>query len=51
MEVEATLAEVQESIGLIPKNSSKNIRQAIPKVTRKRVEDIESEINHDIWLL
>jgi adenylosuccinate lyase len=48
MEVEATLAEVQESIGLIPKNSSKNIRQAIPKVTRKRVEDIESEINHDI---
>ena len=48
MEVEATLAEVQESISLIPKNSSRNIRQAIHQVTRKRVEEIESEINHDI---
>ena len=48
MEVEATLAEVQESIGLIPKNSSNDIRNAIPKVTRKRVEEIENEINHDI---
>ena len=48
MEVEAALAEVQETIGLIPKNSSKDIRNAISKVTRKRVEEIESEINHDI---
>ena len=35
MEVEAALAEVQESIGLIPKNSSNEIRNAISKVTRK----------------
>ncbi len=48
MEVEATLAEVQEAMGLIPKDSSKNIANAIPKVTRERVEEIESEINHDI---
>lgn len=48
MEVEATLAEVQESLGLIPKNSAKNIRKAISEVTRERVEEIESEINHDI---
>ena len=48
MEVEVALAEVQETIGLIPKNSSKDIRNAISKVTRKRVEEIESEINHDI---
>lgn len=48
MEVEATLAEVQESLGLIPKNSAKNIRKAISEVTRGRVEEIESEINHDI---
>ena len=48
MEVEVTLAEVQESLGLIPKNSAKNIRKAISEVTRERVEEIESEINHDI---
>ena len=48
MEVEATLSEVQESLGLIPKKSSKDIRKAITQVTRKRVEEIEYEINHDI---
>ena len=48
MEVEATLSEVQESLGLIPKKSSKDIRKAITQVTRKRVEEIEDEINHDI---
>ncbi len=48
MEVEATLSEVQESLDLIPKKSSIDIRKAITQVTRKRVEEIEYEINHDI---
>ncbi len=48
MEVEATLSEVQESLDLIPKKSSIDIRKAITQVTRKRVEEIEDEINHDI---
>ena len=32
MEVEATLAEVQETMGLIPKDSSKNITNAIKTI-------------------
>ena len=48
MEVEATLAEVQESNGIIPKKCSKKIRKATSLVNRKRVEEIEKDINHDI---
>ena len=48
LEVEATLAEVQESKNIIPKGTSKIIRNGITSVNRKRVEEIESEINHDV---
>ena len=48
LDVEATLAEVQETKAIIPKNTSKNIRNATSLVKRERVEEIESEINHDI---
>ena len=48
LDVEATLAEVQETKKIIPKNTSKNIRNATSLVKRERVEEIESEINHDI---
>ena len=48
LEVEATLAEVQETKGIIPKKSAKDIRRACSSVKRKRVEEIEVEINHDI---
>ena len=48
LEVEATLAEVQESKNIIPKGISKNIRNGVKLVKRKRVEEIETEINHDV---
>jgi adenylosuccinate lyase len=48
LEVEATLAEVQESKNIIPKGTSKIIRNGIISVNRERVEEIESEINHDV---
>ena len=48
LEVEATLAEVQESRNIIPKGTSKIIRNGITSVNRERVEEIESEINHDV---
>jgi adenylosuccinate lyase len=48
LEVETTLAEVQESKKIIPKGTSKNIRNGIKLVKRERVEEIEAEINHDV---
>ncbi|MEC9333145.1 MAG: adenylosuccinate lyase, partial [Candidatus Thermoplasmatota archaeon] len=48
LEVEATLAEVQETKGIIPEKIAKNIRKACSSVKRERVEEIETEINHDI---
>jgi len=48
LEVEATLAEVQEEKNIIPKGISVKIRKGINSVTRKRVEEIEASINHDI---
>ncbi len=48
LEVEVTLAEVQESKSIIPKGISKNIRNGVKLVKRKRVEEIEAEINHDV---
>jgi adenylosuccinate lyase len=48
LEVEATLAEEQEALELIPKGHGTAIRKAIPKVKRDRVEAIEAEIRHDI---
>ena len=48
LEVEATLAEVQEAKQIIPKGTSKNIREGIKLVKRERVEEIEAEINHDV---
>jgi len=48
LEVEATLAEVQEEMKIVPKNTGKKIRTALKSVKRERVEEIESSINHDI---
>ena len=48
LEVEATLAEVQEAKQIVPKGTSKNIREGIKLVKRERVEEIEAEINHDV---
>ena len=47
LEVEATLAEIQSDIGMIPQEHGKMIRDGIEKVERERVEEIESEIKHD----
>ena len=46
--VEATLAEVQEEKNIIPEGNAKKIRRGMPKVKRERVEEIESQINHDV---
>ena len=48
LEVEATLAEVQEEKNIIPKGTSSKIRNGISAVKRDRVEEIESQINHDV---
>ena len=48
LKVEATLAEEQERLGLIPPDHAQAIRAAVPKVRRDRVEAIEAEIRHDI---
>ena len=48
LEVEATLAEVQEEKNIIPKGTSSKIRNGISAVKRERVEEIESQINHDV---
>ncbi len=48
LEVEATLAEVQSELNIIPKEHGKLIRNGIETVKRKRVEEIESEIKHDV---
>ena len=48
LEVEATLAEVQSELDIIPKEHGKLIRNGIENVERKRVEEIESEIKHDV---
>ena len=48
LEVEATLAEVQEEKNIIPKGTSSKIRSGISAVKRERVEEIESQINHDV---
>ena len=48
LEVEATLAEVQEEKDIIPKGTSSQIRNGISAVKRERVEEIESQINHDV---
>ena len=48
LEVEATLAEAQADVGIVPKEAAAEIRKGIPLVERERVEEIESEINHDV---
>ena len=48
LEVEATLAEVQEEMGIIPKGAGSAIRNGLKDVKRERVEEIEKLINHDI---
>ena len=48
LEVEATLAEVQEEMGIIPKGAGSTIRNGLKNVKRERVEEIEKSINHDI---
>ena len=48
LEVEATLAEVQEEKNIITKGTSSKIRNGISAVKRERVEEIESQINHDV---
>ena len=50
LEVEATLAEVQEEMAIIPKGAGSAIRNGLKDVKRERVEEIEKSINHDIMI-
>ena len=42
LKVEATLAEAQSEIGIIPKEAAAEIKKGLPLVKRHRVEEIES---------
>tara|TARA_Y100001970_G_scaffold119452_1_gene148208 strand:- start:1679 stop:3016 length:1338 start_codon:yes stop_codon:yes gene_type:complete len=48
LKVEATLAEAQSEIGIVPKEAALEIKKGIKLVKRERVEEIEAEINHDV---
>tara|TARA_B100000579_G_scaffold94105_1_gene74361 strand:- start:233 stop:1570 length:1338 start_codon:yes stop_codon:yes gene_type:complete len=48
LKVEATLAEAQSEIGIVPKEAASEIKKGIKLVKRERVEEIEAEINHDV---
>ena len=48
LNIEATLAEAQAEIGLVPKEAAIAIKKGLGRVKRKRVEEIEAEINHDV---
>jgi len=48
LKVEATLAEAQAEIGIVPKKAALEIKKGIKLVKRERVEEIEAEINHDV---
>ena len=48
LKVEATLAEVQEEKNIIPKGTASQIRNGVSAVKRERVEEIETQINHDV---
>ena len=48
LKVEATLAEAQSEIGIVPKEAATEIRKGLKLVKRERVEEIEAEINHDV---
>jgi len=48
LKVEATLAEAQSEIGIVPKRAAIEIKKGLKLVKRKRVEEIETEINHDV---
>ena len=47
LDVEATLAEVQEAKKIIPKNTSKNIRNAISLVKRDRILVFERQADSE----
>ena len=48
LKVEATLAEAQAEIGIVPKEAASEIKKGTMHVKRERVEQIETEINHDV---
>ena len=48
LKVEATLAEAQSELGIVPKEAALEIKKGIKLVKRERVEEIEAEINHDV---
>ena len=51
LKVEATLAEAQSEIGIIPKEAASEIRKGLNLVKRERVEEIEAEIKQHLNLV
>ncbi len=51
MLVEATLSEVQEELGIVPKGTAADIKQAMQKVELSRVKQIEANIHHDLMAM
>ena len=53
LDIEATVAEVQAELGLIPKEAAKDIRKTAKPdiVTLERTMEIESKTKHDVVAL
>lgn len=51
LRIEAELAQIQVDFGLVSQEEADLIRDAIPNVKLSRIEEIESEIHHDIMAM
>jgi adenylosuccinate lyase len=51
LQVELTLAEVQEELDMIPKGTTDKLREVIDEVSLERVHEIEKEIHHDLMAM
>ncbi len=51
LNVEATLAEVQAQLGIIPQEAAKEIRNRIDSVKIERVKEIDKDIHHDLMAM
>ncbi|MDR0767652.1 MAG: adenylosuccinate lyase [Methanosarcinales archaeon] len=48
VEIEIALAKAEADIGVIPRRAAIEIEKVLPRVNRERVDEIESEINHEM---
>lgn len=51
LQVEAALAQAESKVGLIPETTAKKIKESLPAVTPKRIEEIELETGHEVMAM